>query len=147
MNAELSAKNEALAVTNDDLRNLLDSSKIPTLFLDKSLRLKRFTSEARRVAKLIATDVGRPMTDIALRVDYDDLARDVAEVIESRREGRAEVRRRRKSGARYTMRIHPYRTVDDVIDGVVVTFFDVTALRRAEEALAARAHDDPAKRG
>jgi two-component system CheB/CheR fusion protein len=140
LNAELEEKNEELATANDDLRNLLNSSKIATLFLDNALRVKRFTSEATRVAHLIPSDVGRAITDITLELDYDDLARDVTEVLDTLVFKEVQVSGR--NGASYTMRIHPYRTTDNKIDGVVITFSDVTALRRAEQALSARAHDD-----
>ncbi len=139
LNAELVSKNEALATANDDLRNLLNSTKIPTLFLDNALRLKRFTSEATRIANLIAGDVGRPITDVTLKIDYRGLARDVETVLETL--VWKEVQVTGIDGASYMMRIHPYRTIDNVIDGVVIAFSDVTALRRAEEALAGRVHD------
>ncbi|KAB2897352.1 MAG: chemotaxis protein CheB, partial [Kofleriaceae bacterium] len=122
LNTELEVKNEELTVANDDLRNLLDSSKIPTLFLDGALRLKRFTSEATRVANLRPIDVGRVITDITLRIDYRDLARDVADVLETL--VFKEVQVSGAGGVRYTMRIHPYRTTDNRIDGVVITFFE-----------------------
>ena len=139
LNAELEAKNEELVTANDDLRNLLNSTKVPTLFLDNKLRIKRFTSEATRVANVIASDVGRAITDITLKIDYEGLARDVAGVLDSL--VFKEVQVNGSDGTSYTMRIHPYRTIDNVIDGVVITFSDVTALRRAEAALAARSND------
>jgi len=139
LNAELVSKNDDLATANDDLRNLLNSTKIPTLFLDNALRVKRFTSDATRVANLIAGDVGRLITDITLKVDYQDLARDVEQVLETLIF--KEVQVACPDGTSFTMRIHPYRTMDNVIDGVVITFSDVTALQRAEEALADAAHD------
>jgi len=139
LNAELIAKNEALATANDDLRNLLNSTKIPTLFLDGELRVKRFNNEVTKVVHLIASDVGRAITDITLALDYRALATDVAEVLDTL--VHKEVQVIGTDGASYTMRIHPYRTTENVIDGVVITFSDVTALRRAEEALAARAHE------
>jgi len=139
LNAELEAKNDELMTANDDLRNLLNATKVPTLFLDNKLRIKRFTSEATRVANLIAGDVGRAITDITLKVDYEGLAGDVAEVLDSL--VFKEVQVNGLDGASYTMRIHPYRTMNNVIDGVVISFSDVTALRRAEAALAARSHD------
>jgi two-component system CheB/CheR fusion protein len=136
LNAELQTTNERLATANDDMRNLLDSSQIPTLFLDAELRLKRYTERASRIAKLIPTDVGRPITDLAWRLRYATLAADVKEVLHTLRFKEAEVAA--DDGSTYTMRIHPYRTVDDVIDGVVVTFVDVTAQKREADRLAAR---------
>lgn len=128
LNAELQSKNEELVTTNDDMRNLLNSSQIPTLFLDNELRLKRYTAQAGRIANLIPGDVGRPITDIRLHVRYDALASDVRHVLETLVFKEVEVEGK---GAEYTMRIHPYRTMDNVIDGVVITFLDVTALKRA----------------
>jgi two-component system CheB/CheR fusion protein len=139
LNVELEAKNDELATANDDLRNLLDSTRVPTLFLDNRLRIKRFTSEATRVVNLIAGDVGRAITDITMKVDYEGIAQDVAEVLETL--VFKEVQLNAADGTSYTMRIHPYRTMSNAIDGVVITFSDVTALRRAESALAARVHD------
>jgi two-component system CheB/CheR fusion protein len=139
LNAEFESKNDELATANDDLRNLLNSSRIPTLFLDNELRIKRFTSEATHIANLIPGDVGRLITDITLAIRYDHLKRDVAEVLDTLIF--KEVQVTGADGASYTMRIHPYRTMDNRIDGVVITFSDVTALRRAEQALSARAHE------
>ncbi|MCE9579568.1 MAG: PAS domain-containing protein, partial [Deltaproteobacteria bacterium] len=140
VNSELEAANHELATANDDLRNLLNSTKIPTLFLDGGLRIKRFTNEASRIANLLPSDVGRVLTDITLKVDYRALVADVREVLDTL--VFKEVQAVGADGARYMIRIHPYRTMNNVIDGVVITFSDVTALRRAEDALAARAHDD-----
>lgn len=140
VNSELEAANHELATANDDLRNLLNSTKIPTLFLDGALRIKRFTNEATRIANLLPNDVGRALTDITLKVAYDALVADVREVLDTL--VFKEVQVVGADGARYMIRIHPYRTMANVIDGVVITFSDVTALRRAEEALAARTHDD-----
>ena len=139
LNAELQLKNDQLATANDDLRNLLDSTQIPTLFLDNALRIKRFTGQATRIANVLPGDVGRAVTDITLKVDYPELARDVADVLDSL--VFKEVQVTGSDGTSYTARIHPYRTMANLIDGVVITFSDVTALRRAEEELAARAHD------
>ncbi|MBL0216946.1 MAG: PAS domain-containing protein [Myxococcales bacterium] len=140
LNTELEATNDHLATANDDLRNLLNSTKIPTLFLDNALRIKRFTNEATRIANVIAGDVGRMITDLTLKIAYHELARDVRSVIETLVS--TEIPVTGLDGTRYAMRIHPYRTMDNLIDGVVITFFDVTSLRLAEEALAIRASDD-----
>lgn len=129
VNVELQHKNEALASTNDDMRNLLDSTQIPTLFLDAELRVKRFTAQASRIANFIAADVGRPITDIVVNLRDRDFARDVREVQASLATKEARVIGR--DGSAYMMRIHPYRTMDGVVDGVVVTFLDVSAFERA----------------
>jgi transcriptional regulator with PAS, ATPase and Fis domain len=128
LNGELQTTNEQLATTNDDMRNLLNSSKIPTLFLDNELRLKRYTAEATRIARLISTDVGRPITDLAWTIRYATLARDVKKVLDTLVSMEREVTT--NDGATYTMQVHPYRTTDDLIDGVVITFMDITAQKR-----------------
>lgn len=135
LNAELQQKNEQLGTANDDMRNLLDSTQIPTLFLDRELRLKRFTTRASKIGNLRASDVGRPVTDINLAIRDLDLARDVERVLETLASHEAQVRS--LDGSSYTMRIHPYRTMDDVIDGVVITFLDVTVFERARAEAAA----------
>jgi two-component system CheB/CheR fusion protein len=139
LNGELQSTNEQLVTTNDDMRNLLNSSQIPTLFLDRELRLKRFTAPASRIARLIPTDIGRPVTDLSWNIRYPTLVEDVAAVIETLVFKEAEVTA--TDGSVFTMRIHPYRTVDDIIDGVVITFIDTTAQKRVveREALATRA--------
>lgn len=134
LNAELQTTNEQCATTNDDMRNLLNSSQIPTLFLDNDLKLKRYTAQASRIARFIATDVGRPITDLTWSLHYDTLGRDVRQVLDTLVFKEAEVVA--DDGSMYTMRIHPYRTIDDVIDGVVVTFVDITAQKRASIATA-----------
>jgi two-component system CheB/CheR fusion protein len=129
LNAELQTTNEQLTTANDDMRNLLNSSQIPTLFLDNDLRLKRYTVQASRIARLIPTDVGRPVTDLTWSLQYETLASDVKEVLHSRVFKEVEVTAH--DGSVFMMRIHPYRTTDDLIDGVVVTFVDITAQKRA----------------
>lgn len=134
LNAELHGKNEALVGINDDMRNLLNSSQIPTLFLDNELRLKRFTTQATRIANVIPTDLGRPITDITLTLRDDTLARDVRRVLDTL--VALETRVRTREGASFTMRIHPYRTAHDLIDGVVVSFVEITPLLHEAEARA-----------
>src|SRR5262249_38290939 len=131
INAELNKKVEELDSVNGDLRNLLQSTQIPTLFLDDALRIKRFTEASTEVFRLIESDVGRPISDIAQRLDTD-LADDLKEVLRSLlpRERQGPVR---DHSASYLMRILPYRSVDNVIDGLVVTFLDVTHVNRARE--------------
>lgn len=140
LNGELQSTNEQLVTTNDDMRNLLNSSQIPTLFLDSALHLKRFTAPAARIAHLIPTDIGRPITDLTWNIAYPTLAKDVAAVVETLVFKEAEVTA--TDGAVYTMRIHPYRTVDDLIDGVVITFIDTTAQKYAVERETAAARKD-----
>jgi two-component system CheB/CheR fusion protein len=131
INAELNKKVEELDTVNSDLQNLLQSTQIPTLFLDNHLRIKRFTEAATRVFNLIETDVGRPISHIASRFEGDLLA-DLHEVL------RTLVPRERQvklanSPDTYFLRVLPYRRVDNVIDGLVVTYMDVTEMNRVLE--------------
>jgi two-component system CheB/CheR fusion protein len=124
VNAELQGKIEELSRTNDDMKNLLDSTRIATVFLDGQLRIKRFTSEATKIINLIQTDVGRPISDIASNIEEDNLSRDAQQVLDSLAVKEQPVRTR--AGRWYLSRIIPYRTLDNVTDGVVITFTDIT---------------------
>ncbi|HET6654754.1 MAG TPA: chemotaxis protein CheB [Gammaproteobacteria bacterium] len=131
INAELSSKNSQLNRANSDLANLLESTEIATIFLDNDLRVKSFTPRMRELFHLRDGDRGRPVTDIVTRLDYADLKRDVKEVLRSLGLIEREVRIEHEDST-YIMRIRPYRTVDNVIDGVVITFMDITDRRRHE---------------
>ena len=132
VNSELQGKIEELTLANNDMKNLLDSLEVPTIFLDNDIRIKRFTSHATRVIKIIPTDIGRPLDDIVMKLKYEDLMPDVKAVLAdlSYRESEVET----DEGKRYLMRILPYRTMENVIDGVTITFLDITKLKLAEEA-------------
>src|SRR5262245_17106670 len=134
INSELNKKVEELDSVNSDLQNLFQSTQIPTLFLDNNLRIKRFTEAATAVFRLIETDVGRPITDIAPRFEGDIVA-DLKEVLHllSMKERQVSLADR---SATYLMRVLPYRRLGNVIDGLVVTFLDVTQLNRALETQA-----------
>jgi two-component system CheB/CheR fusion protein len=149
VNAEMQAKVEELSRASNDMKNLLNSTDIATVFLDSALRVRRFTSQAAKIINLISGDVGRPITDIASASIYPDLANDVEEVLRDLVPVERQVCA--KSGDWYATRIIPYRTMDNVIDGVVMTFGDVTTmkkleteLRTARDAMETRA-DDRAK--
>ena len=130
VNTEMSSKNDTLMGVNSDLKNLLDSTQIATMFLDNSLRVKNFTPAMTDVFHLRESDRGRPVTEIVSLLAYDDIARDVAKVLRDLATVEMEVK---AVDAAYIMRIRPYRTVDNVIDGVVMTFVDITERRKAEE--------------
>jgi two-component system, chemotaxis family, CheB/CheR fusion protein len=132
INAELGSKNEALAQANSDIKNLLDSTEIATLFLDGDLRIRNFTPAMADISPLRASDRGRPITDIATRLRYPDLAADVKTVLRSLAMIEREVAIA-EDGSTYLMRIRPYRTVENVISGVVITFTEITGRKRAEE--------------
>jgi two-component system, chemotaxis family, CheB/CheR fusion protein len=132
INAEMSSKNDMLTRLNSDLKNLLDSAQIATIFLDSQLRIKNFTPGMTDLFHLREGDRGRPITDIVTRLNYEDLRRDVAKVLRSLAVVENEVQLT-KDEATFIMRIRPYRTVDNVIDGVVITFVDITQRKRYEE--------------
>jgi two-component system CheB/CheR fusion protein len=131
VNAELRNKVAELAAANGDLRNLFAATAIATVFLDRSLRVARFTPAATALLHLIASDVGRPLADLAPRFAGEDVVSDAREVL--RVQAPIERQVRSAEGAWFVLRILPYRTIENVIAGVVVTFVDVTAVKRAEE--------------
>ncbi|HZF35790.1 MAG TPA: chemotaxis protein CheB [Candidatus Angelobacter sp.] len=131
VNAELNAKVEELDRANTDLRNIFDSTQIATVFLDRNLIIRTFTPAVTSIFNLIASDRGRPLTDIASQLDAGDLKRDIQTVLE-----RAETIERkvsRSDGARhYLMRILPYLAQNNSVEGILVTLVDVTTLAAAE---------------
>jgi two-component system CheB/CheR fusion protein len=139
VNAELQAKVDELSRTSNDMKNLLDSTDIATLFLDNELKVRRFTERATSIFKLIKSDRGRPITDLASRLCYPELAEDAHEVLRSLLASEKAVAA--ADDAWFTVRIMPYRTYDNRIDGVVITFTDITASKRLESNLRDR-HSD-----
>ena len=133
VNHELQARLDELSHTNNDLKNLLDSTDIATLFLDDNLCVRRFTSETGKITKLIPGDVGRPITDIASTLIYPELAEDAHEVLQSLMKIEKQIPL--PNGNWYTARIMPYRTFENMIDGVVITFTDITAYKKLETEL------------
>lgn len=133
VNHELQARLDELSHTNNDLKNLLDSTDIATLFLDDNLCVRRFTSETGKITKLIPSDVGRPITDIASTLIYPELAEDAHEVLRSLMKIEKQIPL--PNGNWYTARIMPYRTFENMIDGVVITFTDITAYKKLETEL------------
>ncbi|MFB3765691.1 MAG: CheR family methyltransferase [Methanotrichaceae archaeon] len=133
LNAELSSKNDELMKIDSDMRNLLNSTQIPTIFLDNNLKIKRFTPYATKIFNLIPGDIGRPITDISSKLLYKDLVQDTRDVLQTMVSKDAQVRT--EDNAWYQIRIIPYQTVDNIIDGGVITFSDITALKNLEEAL------------
>jgi two-component system CheB/CheR fusion protein len=136
VNAELQAKIEQLAGMQNDMKNLLDNINIGTLFLDLNLHIRRFTREATRVYRLVATDVGRPLSDIKSDLaGEEDLLAHAHTVLDSLAPFEREIHT--LGGACYLARIQPYRTLDNVIDGVVLTFTDISKRLEAETAVQA----------
>ena len=133
VNAEMQSKVEDLSRTNDDMQNLLNSTEVATIFLDGELNIKRYTEQARQLINLIQTDIGRPLAHLASSLDYEKLVDDCREVLRTLVFKLTEVRS--KDGRWYLMRIMPYRTAENVIDGVVITLVDINPVKAAEKSL------------
>jgi two-component system CheB/CheR fusion protein len=133
VNSELKLKLEAVSRAHSDLQNLMAATDFGTLFLDSSLRIKRFTQQVTELFSITPSDEGRPIADFAHRLDYDNLVGDARRVLANLMPIRHEIRGRDDHW--YDVRLRPYRTVDDKIDGVVLTFVDMTERRHTEEAL------------
>jgi two-component system CheB/CheR fusion protein len=134
INAEMAAKNETMTLLNSDLKNLLESTDIATIFLDTQLRIKSFTSGMTNIIPLRDADRGRPVSEIVTLLNYTELQADARKVLRTLAVIEKEVRVAQE-GMTFIMRIHPYRTVDNVIDGVVVTFVDISERKKVEGAL------------
>jgi two-component system, chemotaxis family, CheB/CheR fusion protein len=133
VNNQLNEKVEDLSKANDDLANFLNSSDVATLFLDRAFCIRRFTASATRLMNLLSLDVGRPIKDIAnqlVEVNLTSVADAVLKNLATYEQELAVA-----NGSWYMMRCVPYRTLNDVIDGVVFTFSDVTRLKQSEEAM------------
>jgi len=131
VNAELMAKVEDYSRVNNDMKNLLNSTDIATLFLDKELNIRRFTNQATKIFKLIKSDIGRPFTDQVSQLLYPDLPEDANEVLRTLIFIEKQIPT--KDGRWFSIRIMPYRTFDDRIDGLVITFIDISELKLVEE--------------
>ena len=136
VNVELQSRVDELCRSNNDMKNLLNSTDIATLFLDNELKIRRFTTQATKIIQLIAGDIGRPITDLASDVLYPELPTDARDVLEKL--GISEKPVNSRDGRWFTVRIMPYRTLDDHIDGVVITFADITAAKTLEAELRAK---------
>jgi chemotaxis methyl-accepting protein methylase len=136
VNAELQAKVDELSRSNNDMKNLLNSTDIATLFLDNDFNVRRFTTQATNIIKLIPGDVGRPITDLASDLLYPELMSDARDVLNKL--GFSERSIATHDGSWFKVRIMPYRTLDDRIDGVVITFTDITAAKKLETHLRAQ---------
>jgi two-component system CheB/CheR fusion protein len=133
VNHELQAKVDELSRANNDMKNLLNSTDIATLFLDDALKVRRFTTQTTSIIKLIAGDAGRPITDITTVLDYPGLAADAREVLRTLVFIEKQVATR--DGRWFLVRIMPYRTLENRIDGVVITFSNITAAKTLEAQL------------
>ncbi len=136
VNMELQSKVEELSRANDDMVNLLDSTDIATLFLDERLRIKRFSERATEVIRLIATDVGRHLGDLTTELEHGGLVEDCTQVLRTLKDLEREVEA--ADGRWFQLKIMPYRTLEGEVDGVVLTFVDISRIRQAEQV--ARQH-------
>ncbi len=124
VNNELQMKIDELTRTKDDMTNLFNSTEIAIIFLDKNLKIRNFTRDATHLIKMIDSDVGRPISDIASNLKYDKLTEDVNQVME--RVAFKEIKLETDEGEWFQTRIMPYKTSKNVIDGVIITFSNIT---------------------
>ncbi len=132
INQELKSKVEELSRANSDLQNLMASTKIATIFLDRKLRIARFTPSTSGLFNFISTDIGRPLSDLTHRLDYTQITADADRVLESLAPVEREVRN--TEGRWFLARMFPYRTTEDVIAGVVITLVDITERKQVEDS-------------
>ncbi len=133
VNQELNHKVDDLGQANSDMLNLMDATAIATVFLDREFRVTRFTPSAAAIFNLIATDVGRPLSDLTTRLEYAQLTEDANAVLRTLQPTEREVGD--AAGNWYLARARPYRTIEDMIAGVVLTFVDITERKTAQESL------------
>ena len=133
VNAELQNKVDELSAAHDDIRNLLNSTEIATIFVDDKLRVRRFTPEATEIVNLIQADMGRPLEHVATNLAYDGIITDLGAVLEHLTPRETEVQTTK--GRWYKMRIVPYRTTDNRIDGAVLTFAAIEEQKEAQRVL------------
>jgi len=135
VNAEQNSKMDELSRINDDMRNLLNSTEIATVFLDNNLHIRRFTPGTNKIFKLIPGDVGRPLSDIANTLLYPEMTEEADEVLRTLAFTEKQVST--TDGRWFSVRIMPYRTMEDVIGGLVITFANITAAKELETKLRA----------
>ncbi len=133
VNAELEEKVSELSHANDDMKNLLNNTGIATIFVDNDLNIRRFTVQAQKIINLIDRDVGRPIRDIVSNLNYDSMVSDAADVLRTLTLKEIEVTA--KDGKWYLVRILPYRTEDNIIDGLVITFVNISELKKTTQQL------------
>ena len=133
LNAELQSKVDDLNSIKNDMSNLLNSTELATIFLDSEMKLRRFTPHATNVFKMIPGDINRPLSHIVTDLIYPTLKNDAEEVLRSLVYQEKQVGT--NDGRWYRVRIMPYRTQDNVIDGVVITFIDISEIRKLQEEL------------
>ena len=133
VNHELQSKVRDLSQANNDMKNLLNSTDIATLFLDDELNIRRFTTKTATIIKLIATDIGRPITDIVTELQYPALADDARAVLHTLIFSDKQIPT--SDGKWFNVKIMPYRTQENRIDGLVITFTDISRAKKLEACL------------
>lgn len=133
VNQELKSSVEELARANSDLQNLMTSTEIATVFLDRAFIIVRYTPRAAQIFNIIPSDVGRPISDITHHMDYSELQRDAEQVLADLKTIEREVNT--SDNRWFLVRLLPYRTGDDYIDGVVMTLLDITSRKRHEDEI------------
>jgi two-component system CheB/CheR fusion protein len=133
VNVELQSKVSDFVQANEDMKNLLNSTEIATLFLDKDLNIRRFTEQATKIFKLRKVDIGRPFTDQASDLKYPEIDQHARQVLDTLISIETPIQA--EGGRWYNVRILPYRTLDDRIDGLVITLTDITIAKKTENAL------------
>lgn len=123
VNSELQSKVDELSHANDDMQNLLNSTDVATVFLDKDLNIRRYTEQAKELVMLRKNDIGRPISELASNIEHDELVEKCRDVLRTLKFFECEVRT--KNGGWYQMRIVPYRTTENLIDGLVITFVNI----------------------
>jgi two-component system CheB/CheR fusion protein len=133
VNSELQSKVDELSEAHNDITNLLNSTQIATIFVDNDLQVKRFSQEATKIVNLIQSDVGRPLSDQSTTIEEVDLTGDIRKVLDRLSPVEKEVQT--SDSTWYIMRIMPYRTRDNRIQGAVVTFRDIDDQKKSQEKL------------
>jgi two-component system CheB/CheR fusion protein len=144
VNIELQSKITEYMVASNDMKNLLNSTDIATLFLDKELNIRRFTDTITKLFKLRPTDIGRPFTDMVTDLQYPEISKHANEVLRTLVFKETDISTNDLRW--FTVRIMPYRTHDDHIDGLVLTFIDITKAKRTEAELAIASEIERGKR-
>lgn len=133
INSELQAKLDDLALAQSDMQNVLNSIEIAIVFLDQQLNVRRYTERAANIVNLRESDVGRPLSDLTMTLEYPGLVDDAAETLRTLVPTEKQIM---ASGERwFSVRIMPYRRLDNMIDGVVITLFEITETKALEAAL------------
>ena len=133
LNGELQSKLDDLALAQGDMQNLLNSTDIATLFLDSNLNVRRYTDKITRIIQLRDGDIGRPLTDLASTLNYPQLNHDAKETLRTLTPTEKQINT--TDGLWFMVRIKPYRTLSNVIQGVVITLIDITAAKDLEARL------------